>query len=139
MSTPSSPPANSPSNAGENRNLTLVIGGRNHVISVAPGEEAHLLALAGMVDERIRKLGLAHGQTEARMLLIAALTLADELLTLHTTPVATANPEPEPEPEPEPAAPPPVPFDPDVIARVAQLADRVEKLAQRLEQSDLEN
>ena len=117
----------------ENRNLTLSIGGRKHVISIAPGEEDHLLTLAGMVDDRIGQLGLL-GQTEARMLLIAALTLADELLAMQTTPTT----EPEPEPEPEPAAPLPVPaqINPELVARVAQLADRVEKLAARLEQSE---
>jgi len=116
--------------APQNHNLTLSIGGRNHVISIAPGEEAHLLQLAGMIDERVRKFGLAHGQTEARMLLIAGLVLADELHTLQNAPAKAAPPPPEPEP-PAPAA-----IDPEIIARVAQLADRVEKLAARLEQSD---
>jgi len=113
----------------ENRNLTLSIGGRKHVISIAPGEEDHLLTLAGMVDARIGQLGLL-GQTEARMLLIAALTLADELLAVQTAPTA--------EPAPEPEAPPlaPAQIDPELVARVAQLADRVEKLAARLEQSE---
>jgi cell division protein ZapA len=127
----------------ENRNLTLNIGGRKHVISIAPAEEPHLLMLGAMIDERIRKLGLAHGQTEARMLLIAALTLADELYALKNPPTDAPPPAPEPEPEPEPApeptpAPPaaPAPISPDLIARVAHLADRVEKLAARLEQSD---
>ena len=126
----------------ENRNLTLSIGGRNHVISIAPGEEAHLLTLAGMIDDRIRTLGLGQGQTEARMLLIAALTLADELLALHNPPAAAPEPEPEPKPEPEPEpAPPPPPaasIDPELVARVKQLADRVEALAARMAQSGLE-
>ena len=60
----------------ETRNLTLTIGGRNHVISIAPGEEDHLVMLAQMIDERVRKLGLAQSQTEARMLLIAGLILS---------------------------------------------------------------
>ncbi len=121
----------------ENRNLTLSIGGRNHVISIAPGEEAHLLHLAAMIDERVRRLGLAHGQTEARMLLVAGLVLADELDALKNPPAAPPPPEPEAPPPPPPPAPPaPAPIDPEIVARVAQLADRVEKLAARLEQSD---
>ena len=114
--------------ANEHRNLTLSIGGRNHVVSAAPGDEAHLLALAAMIDTRIRKLGMAHGQTEARMLLIAALTLADEVHALQ-------NQRPAPPPPPPPPAPAPEPIAPAIVARVADLAARVEKLAARLEQS----
>lgn len=118
-----------------NRNISLVIGGRNHVLSIAPGEEAHLHKLAAMVDERVSKLGLAHGQTEARMMLVTALVLADELYALQSA--APAKP-PKSDPEPvDPPAPAPAEIDPDVLARVAALADRVEKLAARLEHSDL--
>jgi cell division protein ZapA len=98
-------------------NITLTIGGRNHVIATTAGEEAHLRTLAGMIDDRVRQLGVAHNQTEARMLLIAALVLADEVHGhQHAEPVAA---------EPDGA----------VAARIAELADRVENLAQRLEQS----
>jgi cell division protein ZapA len=110
----------------DNRNLTLTIGGRNHVISIEPDEEQHVLTLAAMIDDRVRTLGLVHGQTEARMLLIAALMLADELHSLHTAPA----------PPPSSGPPAPAPIAPEIVARVAQLADRVEKLAARLEQSD---
>ena len=116
--------------ANEHRNLTLSIGGRNHVVSAAPGDEAHLLALAAMIDTRIRKLGMAHGQTEARMLLIAALTLADEVHALQNH-----RPAPPPPPPPPPPAPAPEPNAPAIVARVTDLAARVEKLAARLEQS----
>jgi cell division protein ZapA len=112
----------------ENRNLTLTIGGRNHVISIAPGEEDHLRMLAQMIDERVRKFGLAQGQTEARMLLIAALVLADELHGLQ-------NGGPPAPPPPPPPSPPPPAIAPALVAQIAQLADRVEKLAARLEQS----
>jgi cell division protein ZapA len=110
----------------EHRNLTLTIGGRNHVISIAPGEEAHLRLLAQMIDERVRKLGLAQGQTETRMLLIAALVLADELHALQN-----AGPSAPPPPPP----PPPPEIAPALVAQIAPLAERVEKLAARLEQS----
>ena len=99
-------------------NITLTIGGRNHVIATSAGEEAHLRMLAAMIDDRVRRLGVAHNQTEARMLLIAALVLADEVHGQQHAPPAA------------PAAP-----DPALAARIADLADRVEKLAQRLEQS----
>jgi len=112
----------------ETRNLTLTIGGRNHVISIAPGEEDHLVMLAQMIDERVRKLGLAQSQTEARMLLIAGLVLADELHALQTG-GSVAPPPPPPPPPPAPAVPP------KLLAQMTELADRVEKLAARLEQS----
>ena len=111
----------------ETRNLTLTIGGRNHVISIAPGEEDHLVMLAQMIDERVRKLGLAQSQTEARMLLIAGLVLADELHALQTG--GSVAPPPTPPPPPAPAVPP------KLLAQMTELADRVEKLAARLEQS----
>jgi cell division protein ZapA len=117
-------------------NITLTIGGRSHVIAAAPGEEAHLRKLAGMIDERVRNLGLAHNQTEARMLLIAGLVLADELHTLQSTTPAAAPPPPPAPVEPAPSTAP-AEVDPTVHARIAALADRVEKLALRLEQSDI--
>ena len=107
----------------ETRNLTLTIGGRNHVISIAPGEEEHLVMLAQMIDERVRKLGMAQSQTEARMLLIAGLVLADELHALQTGGSVA------PPPLPAPALPP------KLLVQITELADRVEKLAARLEQS----
>ena len=121
-----------------NRNVALTIGGRNHVISVGTDEEPHLRLLAGMIDERVSKLGLGQGQTEARMLLVAALMLADELHTLQNAPApepaAAPTPPPAPEPAPKPATAA-AEIAPEVLARVAALADRVEKLAARLEHS----
>ena len=121
-----------------NVNITLTIGGRKHVIAAAPDQEAHLRMLAGMIDERVRKLGMAANQTEARMLLIAGLVLADEL---HAVQIAKPAPAAVPAAPPAPPLPPaPAPeiaqIDPAVLERVAALADRVEKLALRLEQSD---
>ena len=110
------------------RNLTLTIGGRAHVIAVPPEDEAHITALAQMIDEKVRAQGPGQGQTEARMLLIAALMLADELDGLRKGKTAAAPPPPPPPPPPpEPAIPA------AALARIADLADRVEKLATRLE------
>ena len=49
------------------RNLTLTIGGRAHVIAVPPEDEAHITALAQMIDEKVRAQGPGQGQTEARI------------------------------------------------------------------------
>lgn len=59
-------------------NLNLEIGGRRFAISCEPGEEAHIEKLGRMIDARVRDSG-AVGHTEPRMLLFAALMLADEL------------------------------------------------------------
>ena len=118
------------------RNVSLSIGGRNHVISVAGDEEPHLRMLAQMIEERVSKLSIGQGQTETRMLLIAALMLADELQTLQSAPALAP-------PKQAPAKEPPAPatgslnaeIGPEMLARVSELADRVEKLAARLEHS----
>lgn len=101
-------------------NVTLTIGGRSLTISVAAGEEAHVEMLGRMIDDRVRRMGNVATQGEARMLLFASLMLADELHEAHSRPA------PAPQPGP-PAAP-----SPELVARVARLAERVENLAHKL-------
>ena len=76
--------------------------------------------LGRMVGERVAQGGGGPAQSETRMLLFAALMLADELHELHRQ-----MPPPREE-APEPAA--------DVLARIESLAARVEKLAAHLEE-----
>lgn len=124
----------------EPRNVSLSIGGRNHVISVGADEEAHLRMLAAMIDDRVSRLGMGQGQTEARMLLVTALMLADELHTLQTARVPDPAPVAAPAPAPAVAAEPVADaIAPKVLERVTALTERVEKLAARLEQSGLED
>jgi cell division protein ZapA len=60
--------------------VTLRINGYAYVLGCADGEEAHLQAMANEVDERIATIRQQSGTSgEARMLLMAALTLADDL------------------------------------------------------------
>ncbi len=59
-------------------NVTLQIGGRSYIVACAAGEEAHVEALGQLIDDKIRDLG-ASGHNEVRLLLFAALLLADEL------------------------------------------------------------
>jgi len=56
----------------------LTIGGREFKVACAPGEEDHVTGLGRMIDSKIADMNMA-GQSEARMLLFAALLLADEL------------------------------------------------------------
>ncbi len=59
-------------------NVTLQIGGRSYIVACAEGEEAHVEALGQLIDVKIRDLGTS-GHNEVRLLLFAALLLADEL------------------------------------------------------------
>ena len=60
-------------------NVTLDIGGRQFSVASADGAEQHVTALGRMIDEKLRAMGGASGQSESRMLLFAALLLADEI------------------------------------------------------------
>lgn len=103
-------------------NVTLTIGGRPYTVSAPDGEESHVEMLGRMVAERVA--GGGAGQSETRMLLFAALMLADELHELHRQmppPAADA-----PQVSAQPSA--------EVLARIESLAARVEKLAAHLEE-----
>lgn len=108
-------------------NVTLTIGGRPYTVSAPDGEESHIEMLGRMVAERAANGAGGAGQSEPRMLLFAALMLADELHELHRQ-----MPPPKEEAEEEaPAASHPTA---EVLARIETLAARVEKLAAHLEE-----
>ena len=100
------------------RNVTLAIGGRNFALACPDGEEAHLADLGRMVDARVAQGGTS-SQSETRMLLYAALMLADELHEANRQLAASGAPA--------------LPSE-DVHFRVARIAERLEALAQRLEE-----
>lgn len=108
-------------------NVTLTIGGRPYTVSAPDGEEAHIEMLGRMVAERVARGGGGPGQSETRMLLFAALMLADELHELHRLMPPPPDAAQAPAEPPQPAA--------EVIARIETLAARVEKLAAHLDTS----
>ncbi len=60
--------------------VSLQINGYGYVLGCADGEEDHLRALAADLDRRIDEIKASTGPSgEARMLLMAALVLSDEL------------------------------------------------------------
>jgi cell division protein ZapA len=59
-------------------NVTLQIGGRSYLVACAAGEEERVQELGQMIEGKVRELGAA-GHNETRLLLFAALLLADEL------------------------------------------------------------
>lgn len=102
-------------------NVTVQIGGRGYIVACAEGEEAHVERLGNLIDDKIRDMSSA-GHNEVRLLLFAALLLADEL---HDRADGKAPPPP----------PPPPAAQPDVATAIAleAMADRLENLASALE------
>jgi cell division protein ZapA len=98
-------------------NLDLAIGGRRYAVACSDGEESHVAELGQMVDAAITAHGL-RAQNETRMLLFAALMLADEL---HAARRELAVPQPQ--------------ADPETQRRIDAIAVRLEALAEHLEQA----
>jgi cell division protein ZapA len=60
--------------------VSLQINGYGYILGCADGEEEHLRALAADLDRRIEEIKASTGPSgEARMLLMAALLVSDEL------------------------------------------------------------
>jgi cell division protein ZapA len=73
-------------------NVTLTLGGRNFTVACAEGEEDHVAGLGRMIAAKIAAMGDLSSQSETRMLLFAALLLADELHEATVRAPATAAP-----------------------------------------------
>jgi cell division protein ZapA len=103
--------------------VRLAIAGREYIVTCRDGEEARLVELGTMVDEKVREAGGgAGGLSESRQLLFAALLLADQVKDGGSgdQPTSTQGALPD-----ETA---------DQIARTLEnLAERMEKLAAGLE------
>ena len=60
--------------------LTIEVNGRSYAVGCEDGQEAHLRRLAATIDYQVRQLAAEVGPLgETRLLLMAALMLADEL------------------------------------------------------------
>lgn len=100
-------------------NVTLSIGTRSFAVACADGEEAHVADLGRLIQEKVALAG-AQGQTETRMLLFAALLLADELHELRQRGEVTEAVLPD-----------------GVADRLGEIAGRIENIASLLESSDV--
>ncbi|MFM5917726.1 MAG: cell division protein ZapA [Novosphingobium sp.] len=96
-------------------NVTLQVGGRSYIVACAAGEEDHVERLGQLIDSKARELG-ASSHNEVRLLLFAALLLADELTEVRGKGPAQATT----------AAP-------DHAEALEKLADRLENYAASLE------
>ena len=64
--------------------VSVTVNGRSYTIGCDDGEEDHIRYLADYVDNRVQELVGSAGQVgEARLLLMAALTVADDLATAY--------------------------------------------------------
>jgi cell division protein ZapA len=101
--------------------VTLRINGYSYLVGCEDGQEGHLKAMGDAVQSRIDSIK-ALGQTgEARLLMLAALLLADEL---HDKEAAAQSHRP---------APPAI--DPAFDAAVKRLAIKAEEIAEALERA----
>jgi cell division protein ZapA len=99
--------------------VTLHINGFSYVLGCKDGEEEHLHAMAAEVDRRIDSVKNSAGPSgEARMLVIAALLMADELHDQSQRPTVPGE-----------AAKP----DGRLSRRLGRLAKRAEEIAVELE------
>ena len=102
--------------------VDLMIAGRSYQIACRDGEEDNLRAAARLVDAKSREALSGLGTlSESRQLLFASLLLADQLVDGSGGAVMTPLP-------PEPTGP-----DPVIVDRVVRLAERLESLADSLE------
>lgn len=109
--------------------LTLKVNGYAYSVGCDDGQEPHLRAMADQIESRVAGLKAMGGQSgEARLLLLTALMMADELHDM-----ALERDERRP-PPPRPAAPVP---DRRLIERLNLLAERAEEIAAELEQPQL--
>jgi cell division protein ZapA len=102
--------------------VTLRINGYAYTLGCQDGEEKHLEAMGAEVSSRIDGVRAAAGPSgESRMLVMAALLMADDIFDLRTrleaAEAATGGPKP----------------DPKLGRKLARMAQRAEEIAQGLE------
>ena len=104
--------------------VTVSINERRYEIACDDGQEAHLTRLSRYIDKRVAELVASVGQIgDARLLVMASLLIADELSEVYT----------ELENERSGGGNPPVPM--SAAPAIESLAGRLEKIAERLEQT----
>lgn len=98
--------------------VAVTINGRAYPVACNDGEEQRIVELARYVDGKVRTFARDLGQIgEARLLLLAALVLADELADAQSGTHANG----------------PVDLTGELAAQVETLAQRIETIASRLE------
>ncbi|MDB5382957.1 MAG: cell division protein ZapA [Rhodospirillales bacterium] len=109
--------------------VTIRIGGYSHPVACQDGQEEHLQGMAAEVDQRIatlKAMGLQLGET--RMLVLAALQLADEASDLREE-LAALKASPAVASESNDSV---IPADPALASRLVAVAERIEAIAGEL-------
>jgi cell division protein ZapA len=108
--------------------VTVKVNGYAYTVGCEDGQEAHLQAMATQVDSRVESIkGLGGNSGEVRLLLLAALLMADEIHDLRAELDGRPNAGPRPPGAPEAKA------DPALGQRLGKLATRAEEIAASLE------
>ncbi len=111
--------------------VTVRINGYAYTVGCQDGEEQHLQQMAEQVERRIESIKAVAGQSgESRMLVMAALLMADDLYEMSKT-LKAAQPASGETPDGGPPAPPP---DAKLNRRLGKLAKRAEDIAAELGQ-----
>ena len=108
--------------------MTIRINGYAYVVGCEDGQEAHLTAMANEIESRVNSIKALGGQSgESRLLVLAALLMADELhdLKLEAAQLRTARPAEHPARETK--------SDAALRRRLAKLAERAEAIAGQLD------
>lgn len=99
--------------------VTVRINGYPHVLVCEDGQEDHLQAMAGQVDDRITSIKALGQSGESRLLVLASLLMADELHDLHVEMAALRMGVPT--------------ADKETRQRLGRLAERAEAIASDIE------
>ena len=98
--------------------VEIIIAGRPYRVACRAGEEPNLLAAGALVDAKSREALAGLGTlSESRQLLFAALLLADQIVDGRQDEIPTGP-------------------DPELVDRAAKLAERLESIADALEDAD---
>jgi len=104
--------------------VVVKVNGREFPLSCVDGQEARIRRLAQYVDAKVGEFTKNHGQVgEARLVLLAALVIADELSDANEALQQERNR----------ARPPTTSDNADAAAGVRTVAQRIESIAARLE------
>jgi len=108
--------------------VTVKVNGYTYTVGCEDGQESHLQAMAAQVDDRVESIKSLGGNSgESRLLLMAALLMADEIHDLRVELEALLNAGDAP---PRPAGPK---TDAELGRRLGRLATHAEEIAASLE------
>ncbi len=112
--------------------VTVRINGYAYTVGCEDGQEQHLTEMAAEVEKRVASIRALGGQSgEARLLMFAALMMADELHDIKIA--ADQSPAAQPAPVVEAPVTASVGLDEDFIIRLGRVAEEAERIAEQME------